>query len=80
MPEVKIQIAAAQVDRLNRLAGKLSSTQSSLAARAIEDFLNLQDAQIADIEAAVQEGDAGDFASESEIRSVVQKYLVPATK
>jgi predicted transcriptional regulator len=80
MPEVKIQIAAAQVDRLDRLAGKLSSTRSTLAARAIEDFLDLQDAQLADIEAAVQEADAEDFASDSEIRNVVQKYLLPATK
>ena len=77
MPEVKIQIAAAQADRLDRLAGKLSSTQSSLAARAIEDFLNLQDAQLADIEIAIQEADAEDFASESEIKGVVKKYLVP---
>jgi RHH-type rel operon transcriptional repressor/antitoxin RelB len=74
--ELKIQIPDDQAHRLDRLAHKLERTSSSLAASAIGEFLDLQDAAAAEIEAGVREAEGGLFASDDEVANVIRKYCL----
>lgn len=60
--------------RLDRLAQITRRSKSFLAAEAIERYLDTEAWQILEIEQALREADAGDFASEEEVRRVLKKH------
>jgi RHH-type rel operon transcriptional repressor/antitoxin RelB len=60
--------------RLEKLAKAMDRTKSYLAAEAIRAYVDLNEWQIAEIKAALKEADAGDFASEAEVRAVMRKW------
>ena len=47
-------------------------------AEAIKAFVENNEWQIAEINAALAEADAGDFASDSEVAALARKWLVDA--
>jgi predicted transcriptional regulator len=59
---------------LARCLRKLERTKSYGAAEAIRVYIDLNEWQIGEIKAALKEADAGDFASEEELRAVVRKW------
>jgi RHH-type rel operon transcriptional repressor/antitoxin RelB len=59
--------------RLEKLAKATDRTKSYVAAEAIRAYLELNEWQIMEIKAALKEADAGDFASEEEVRKVIGK-------
>lgn len=61
-------------NRLDRLAQATHRTKSFLAAEAIQKYLEVNEWQIQEISAALQEADAGDFASKEEVNSVFDKW------
>ena len=61
-------------DRLERLAEATARTRSWLAVDAIETYLDLQEWQVAEIEAGLREADAGDFASDEDVRAVIDRW------
>ena len=64
--------------RLNRLAEATQRSKSFLAAEAIRAFVENNEWQIAEIQAALQESDAGDFASDKEVAALTRKWKLNA--
>lgn len=53
--------------RLEGLARATQRSRSFLAAEAIREYVELNEWQVAEIEAAVREADLGDFATDAEV-------------
>jgi RHH-type transcriptional regulator, rel operon repressor / antitoxin RelB len=66
--------------RLEKLARAMDRSKSYLAAEAIRAYVDLNEWQIAEIRAALEEADAGDFASDGEVDRVVKKWRRGAGK
>ena len=62
-------------EQLEKLAQSTGRTKSYLAVEAIRAYLQQEAWQVAEIRQAIQEADLGDFADESEIRRVHNKWL-----
>lgn len=65
-------------DRLDRLAEATQRSKSFLAAEAIREFVENNEWQIAEIRAALEEADAGDFASDKDVAALSRKWKVNA--
>jgi predicted transcriptional regulator len=65
-------------DRLERLAESTQRSKSFLAAEAIRDYIDTNEWQIAQTQAALTEADAGDFASQADVDALAQKWKVNA--
>lgn len=61
-------------DRLDKLADATHRSKSYLAGEAIRQYLELEAWQVEEIQRALTEADAGDFASDAEVAAVVRKY------
>ena len=61
-------------DQLDALAAATGRSKSFLAGQAIRDFIERESWQIAEITQAMQEADAGDFASDDELNAVSAKW------
>lgn len=65
-------------EQLERLAAATQRSKSFLAAEAIREFVELNEWQINELQRALKEADAGDFASENEIRTTFSRWGVDA--
>ena len=65
-------------DRLEVLAGATKRSKSFLAAEAIRAYVDTNEWQIAEIQAAIKEADAGDFASDQEVDDLAKRWGVNA--
>ena len=65
-------------DRLDVLAEATQRNKSFLAAEAIRAFVETNEWQIAQIQAGLQEADAGDFASDKDASALAKKWKVNA--
>jgi RHH-type transcriptional regulator, rel operon repressor / antitoxin RelB len=61
----------AKLDRYAQLTGR---SMSYVAATAVEEYLAWRIPQLEDLERAIQEADAGRFASAEEVNQVFSKY------
>jgi len=61
-------------DRLDQLAESTQRSKSYLASEAIREFVENNEWQIAETRAALKEADAGDFASETEVKRLRKKW------
>ena len=71
---ITIRLEAGVKARLDQLAGATKRSKSFLAAEAIRAFVELNEWQIREIQAALQEADAGDFAKPSEVKKALGKW------
>jgi predicted transcriptional regulator len=69
-----IRVDGRTKNRLEKLARATERTKSYLAAEAIRAYVDLNEWQIGEIKAALKEADAGDFASDAEVRRVRKKW------
>ena len=65
-------------DRLDVLAEATQRSKSYLAAEAIRAYVENNEWQIGEIQAALQEADAGDFAADKEVAALAKKWKVNA--
>jgi len=65
-------------DRLDQLAEATHRSKSFLAAEAIRSYVETNEWQIGEVCAALQEADAGDFASDKEVAALARKWKVGA--
>jgi predicted transcriptional regulator len=65
-------------DRLERLAESTQRSKSFLAAEAIREFVDSNEWQIAQIQAGLDEAEAGDFASEKDLGALAKKWKLNA--
>lgn len=61
-------------ERLDKLADATHRSKSYLAGEALRQYIDLEAWQIGEIQLALKEADANDFASDAEIDAVVRKY------
>jgi predicted transcriptional regulator len=71
---ISIRLEPAVKARLDRLADSTHRSKSFLAAEAVRAFVELNEWQILEIHAALEEADAGDFAKPSEVRKFLRKW------
>ncbi len=55
-------------DRLDKLAEATQRSRSFLAAEAIREYVELNEWQVGEIRAAIDEADRGEFASDAEVK------------
>lgn len=65
-------------DRLDVLAEATQRSKSFLAAEAIRAYVENNEWQIDDIQAALKEADAGDVASDNDVAALAKKWKVNA--
>lgn len=65
-------------ERLEKLADATQRSKSYLAAEAIRAYVETNEWQIGEIRKAVKEANAGDFASDADVRAVAKKWKVNA--
>ena len=64
--------------RLERLAEATQRSKSFLAAEATPAYVENNEWQIGEIQAALKEADAGEFASDEEVAALAKKWKVNA--
>ena len=64
--------------RLDSLAESTHRSWSFLAAEAIQTFVEINECQIGEIQTALDEADAGKFASDKEVTALARKWKVNA--
>ncbi len=69
-----IRVSPETREQLEKLARATQRSKSYLAAEAIEKYLALEAWQVAEVEQALREADAGEFASEDELAAVLKKH------
>lgn len=69
-----IRLDDAVKTRLEKLSEAMDRSKSYLASEAIREYLELNEWQIAETKAALTEADAGDFASEAEVKALADKW------
>ena len=69
-----IRLESAVKRRLDRLSTATKRSKSFLAAEAIREYVAINEWQIQEIRAAIAEADAGDFASDAEVKAVMDKW------
>lgn len=60
--------------QLGELAQATGRTKSFLAVQALQDFVDREAWQIAEIQQALREADAGDFATDAEMQALDEKW------
>jgi predicted transcriptional regulator len=65
-------------DRLEVLAEATQRSKSFLAAEAIRSYVESNEWQIGEIQAALKEADAGDFASDTDVTALAKKWKLNA--
>jgi RHH-type transcriptional regulator, rel operon repressor / antitoxin RelB len=60
--------------RLDQLAQREGKDAAELAAAAVADYVALDADHVAEIEAALREADAGDFATDAEVEAVFARW------
>jgi len=63
-------------DRLDKLANATHRSRSFLAGEAIREFIEMNEWQIQELQKAIKEADAGEFANNKEIKDVFDKWAV----
>ena len=74
MSAMSLRLPDEMADTLADLAKATGRSKSYLAINALREFLSREAWQIAELQRAVQEADAGDFAKEDEVKAVMDKW------
>jgi RHH-type transcriptional regulator, rel operon repressor / antitoxin RelB len=69
-----IRLEPAIKRKLDRLSAATSRSNSFLAAEAIREYVANNEWQVQEIRAAMAEADAGDFASDAEVKAALSKW------
>ncbi|MGE9763673.1 MULTISPECIES: CopG family ribbon-helix-helix protein [Pseudomonadaceae] len=74
MPIMSLRLSDDQSETLAKLAEATGRSKNFLAAQALEEYLNRESWQIGEIQQAIAEADAGDFASDAEVKAILNKW------
>lgn len=74
MPVMSLRLSDDQSDTLARLAQATGRSKNFLAAQALDEYLAREAWQIGEIQQAIVEADAGEFASGAEVEAVLLKW------
>ncbi len=79
-PGLTITLDAAVSAQLDRLAKREGRLAAEIAAAAVADYVALDAEHVAEIEAALREADAGDFATDEEVAAVFARWSAIVTR
>jgi predicted transcriptional regulator len=71
---ISVRISTSARNRLARLAKRTKRSQAFLAAEAIEDFLDLNEWQVAGIEEAIEQADRGELVPHEDVEAWVKSW------
>ena len=74
MSIMSLRLPDDMADTLAHLAKATGRSKSFLVIDALRDYLAREAWQIAEIQKAIEEADAGDFASENEVAATLNKW------
>lgn len=74
MASMSLRLPNDLFDQLGDLAEATGRTKTFLAVQALRNFIDQEAWQVAEIKKAIAEADAGDFATDEEIRELDAKW------
>jgi predicted transcriptional regulator len=72
---MSLRLPDEMADTLASLAKATGRTKSFLVINALQEYLTRESWQIAELQSAVEEADAGDFATDGEVKAVMDKWI-----
>ncbi len=76
MPEssvLTLRLDAKLKNQLDRLSKSMNRSRSFVAAQAIQEYVSVNEWQIAEIKKGLAEADAGDFATDEEMQQTIRR-------
>jgi RHH-type rel operon transcriptional repressor/antitoxin RelB len=76
MPEssvLTLRLDAKLKNQLDRLSKSMNRSRSFVAAQAIQEYVSVNEWQINEIKRGLAEADAGDFATDEEMRQTIRR-------
>ena len=76
MPEssvLTLRLDAKLKNQLDRLSKSMNRSRSFVAAQAIQEYVSVNEWQINEIKKGLAEADAGDFATDEEMRQTIRR-------
>ena len=70
-----LRLDAKLKNQLDRLSKAMNRSRSFVAAKAIQEFVTVNEWQIDEIKKGIAEADAGDFASDKEVQQVLKRWM-----
>lgn len=77
-PTMTIRLEPELKARLDKLAVATHRSKSYLAAEAVREYVELNEWQIQELQEAIREADAGEFADDKDVNAVASKWGVDA--
>ena len=71
---LSLRIPKNVVDQLGLLASATGKSRNFIAVQGIKDFIEREAWQVQEIQRAIKEADAGDFATDEEVRAMKAKW------
>jgi predicted transcriptional regulator len=71
---VSIRLEADTLGKLEQIAALMDRDRSAIITEAVDAYLGFHQRQLAEIEQAIREADAGDFATPEEMDATTNKY------
>jgi predicted transcriptional regulator len=71
---INVRLPEALYKQIEELAKATARTKSFLAIDALTNYVQSESWQIRDIQEGIEEADAGEFASDQQIKAVFAKY------
>ena len=71
---VSIRLETDKLGKVEQIAALMERDRSAIINEAVDAYLGFYEWQLAEIEQAIREADAGDFATPEEMEAVNNKY------
>ena len=71
---LSLRVPRTIVEQLGLLADATGKSRNFIAVQAMRDFIEREAWQVAEIQQAIKEADAGDFATDEEMRALDAKW------
>ena len=71
---INVRLPEALYKQIEELAKATARSKSFLAIDALTNYVQSESWQIRDVQEGIQEADAGEFASDQEVKAVFAKY------
>lgn len=71
---LSLRVPQAVIEQLGLLADATGKSRNFIAVQAMQDFIEREAWQVAEIQQAIKEADAGDFATDEEVQAVFKKW------
>lgn len=71
---INVRVPVGVFNQLDELAAATARTKSFVTVEALTSYLEAQSWQVREVQAAIAEADAGDFATDDQVNAVFAKY------